>query len=68
MKHILRFFGLIRIKDINKYLDDEKKYWQRQRKGLTDINDILNENSSNRLSHFVEIIGEIKADINLGNY
>jgi hypothetical protein len=67
MKYILRTFGLIRVKDLNTFLENEAKYWEELRKNLTDTNDILHENSTNRLSNYAQCSRDLKLGIYLLN-
>ena len=67
MKYILRVVGLIRVKDVNAFLEAEAKYWEEQRKNLTDTNAILHENSTNRLSNYAECSRDLKLGIHLLN-
>jgi len=67
MKYILRLFGLFRVKDINKYLDDEIKYWADKRKNLTNVDDILYENTVNQFEHYETCVKQIKCDMYLLN-
>ncbi len=62
MKYILRMFGLIRLKDLQKYLDEEINFFQDARKNLTDINQILEENQTNKLSNCAQLAKQIKID------
>ncbi len=63
MKYILRLFGLIRLKDLNKYFDDEIKYWKDKRENIEDVNDILSENRTNQYSNYRENTKRIKAEV-----
>jgi hypothetical protein len=63
MKYILRIFGLVRKKDICKYLDDEIKSFEDARKNLTDVKDILYEYQYNTLSHWKECLMYVKLNM-----
>lgn len=67
MKYILRTFGLFSIKDLNTFLEDEAKYWEKQRKRLVNTEDILLENSTNRLSNYAQCSRDLKLGIYLLN-
>jgi hypothetical protein len=60
MKYILRIFGLVRIKDINRYLDNEIKYFEDVCQNLTDVNEILYENQYHLLSNWKECLKQVK--------
>lgn len=67
MKCILKAFGLIRLKDLNKHLDEEIKYWENARRSLTDPNDVLRENYTNQYSNYAQCLRDLKSDILCGN-
>jgi hypothetical protein len=67
MKYILRTFGLIRVKDVNTMLENEAKYWEEQRKNLTDTNDILHENYTNTYSNYAIQSRNLKLSVYLLN-
>ena len=67
MKYILRIFGLVRIKDVNKMLDEEAKTYYKMRKELETHEEILIENSKNRLSNYAQCCLDLKLSVYLLN-
>jgi hypothetical protein len=67
MKYILRTFGLIRVKDLHKFLENEAKHWDEKRKSLTDINDVLRENYTYMFAHYAQCSRDLKLGVYLLN-
>lgn len=63
MKKLLNFFGLIRLKDINYYLDNEIEQYKKYRKELDNHKDIFYENQTYELSHYRQAFEKVKSDI-----
>ena len=67
MKYILRFFGLVSVKNLTQHLDEEAKYWDDKKKNLTDPQEILYENYNNLFSHYAECLRDFKSNVYLLN-
>lgn len=65
VKKILRFFGLVTVNDVVKMLDDEAKEYYKMRKTLSTTEDILKENSENRLANYSQCCLDLKLSVYL---
>ena len=67
MKRILRFFGLVTVRDVMQALDKESQYYWEERKKLSEPKDILEENASHYFAHYSQCCKDLKMTIHLLN-
>lgn len=67
MKYILRLFGLVRVNDVVKMLDDEAKEYLKMRNELSTSEEVWVENSVNRLANYSQCCLDLKLSVYLLN-
>ena len=67
MKYILRLFGLVRVNDVVKMLDDEAKEYLKMRNELSTSEEVWVENSVNRLTNYSQCCLDLKLSVYLLN-
>ncbi len=67
MKYVLRLFGLVRVNDVVKMLDEEAKEYRKLRNDLSTSEEIWKENSENRLANYSQCCLDLKLNVYLLN-